>query len=116
MATGEMRSHTVEVIGSEPLKITLVFTDEPAALGAAYAPVNDLDLEVIAGAAPEAPVYKGNVFTGGQSGTGGVFDPLNNVEMVSLTAPVPAPTRSTCTPGSRGSPRDTRSPSRATCQ
>ncbi len=89
MATGEMRSHTVEVIGSDPLKITLVFTDEPAALGAAYAPVNDLDLEVVAGAGPEAPVYKGNVFAGGQSATGGAFDQLNNAEMVSLIAPVP---------------------------
>jgi len=89
MATGEVRSHTVEVLGSDPLKITLVFTDEPAAIGAAYAPVNDIDLEVIAGVEPEAPVYKGNVFANGQSETGGAFDPLNNVEMVSLTAPVP---------------------------
>jgi hypothetical protein len=89
MATGEMRSHTIEVIGSDPLKITLVFTDEPAALGAAFAQVNDLDLEVVAGVGPEAPVYKGNVFSGGQSATGGAFDPLNNAEMVLLAAPVP---------------------------
>ncbi len=89
LATDEMATHEIEVIGTDPLKITLVFTDEPAALGAGYTPVNDLDLEVIAGLDAGAPIYRGNVFSGGESATGGDFDPLNNVEVVFLSAPAP---------------------------
>jgi hypothetical protein len=46
--------------------------------------VNDLDLEV---EAPGGTLYKGNVFAGGQSTTGGSFDRLNVVEGVRLNSP-----------------------------
>jgi len=58
---------------SEPLRVTLVWTDFPAALSAAKTLVNDLDLKV---AGPNG-TYLGN---------GG--DTINNVEQVELLSPV----------------------------
>jgi hypothetical protein len=89
LESGEVAVHTVNVVGSSPLKITLVFTDEAAALGATLTPVNDLDLEVMPAGISEEPGWKGNVFANGSSAAGGTFDPLNNVEMVLLPAPFP---------------------------
>ena len=51
--------HTVTVIGPTQLKITLVFTDEAAALGATLTPVNDLDLEVTQPGSVEGWVTRG---------------------------------------------------------
>jgi hypothetical protein len=89
LETGETAVHTVNVVGSSQLKITLVFTDEAAALGATLTPVNDLDLEVVPAGVSEEPGWKGNVFANGSSAPGGSFDPLNNVEMVLIPAPFP---------------------------
>ena len=86
LETGESALHTVQITGQSPLKITLVYTDEAAALGAPFAPVNDLDLEVIPSVGT-GDGYKGNVFANGFSTLGGNFDPLNNVEMVFLPTP-----------------------------
>lgn len=69
---------------SEPLKITLAFTEPPAAVNAGFATVNDLDLEVFA---PGGLVYRGNVFAAGQSVADGARDERNNVEQVILNAP-----------------------------
>lgn len=64
---------------SKPFRVTLVWTDAPGATaGSAY--VNNLDLEVTVG----QQVYKGNVFSGAASITGGSFDAVNNVESVFL--------------------------------
>jgi hypothetical protein len=71
---------------SEPLRVTLAWTEPPAAAGAVLATVNNLDLEVIA---PDNTVYKGNVFAGGFSIPGGVADPINNLEQVSVNLPNP---------------------------
>jgi hypothetical protein len=87
LTTGGIATHQIHVNATSPLKITLVFTDEAAALGAAHTPVNDLDLEVATGGLLS---YKGNFFAGGESAQGGAFDPLNNVEMVLLSAPATA--------------------------
>ena len=85
LSTGESNSFNVSVQDpSEPLKITMVFTDVAAASGASFAPVNDLDLEVVS---PTGAVYRGNVFSGGQSTTGGSFDIRNNVEQVHINTP-----------------------------
>jgi subtilisin-like proprotein convertase family protein len=67
---------------SKPLKVTLAWTDPPPAgtLGDAF--VNDLDLEVAAG----GRTYRGNVFGGAWSRTGGSADARNNVESVYLPA------------------------------
>ncbi len=85
MSTSETTEYTVNVLGSgEPLKVTMVFTDVPAASGAGLAPVNDLDLEVVS---PSGSTYLGNVFSGGVSATGGTKDARNNVEQVLVAAP-----------------------------
>jgi subtilisin-like proprotein convertase family protein len=64
---------------SKPVKVTLVWTDPPGPLsGDAF--VNNLDLEVTAG----GRLYRGNVFGGSWSRTGGAADFRNNVESVYL--------------------------------
>ncbi len=68
--------------GTKPVRITLAWTDAPGAAGANPALVNNLDLEVVAG----GQTYRGNVFTNGQSTTGGTADNRNPVENVYLPA------------------------------
>ena len=66
--------------GGNPFKVSLVWTDYPASTSAATALVNDLDLVVTA---PNGTtMYRGNVFSGGWSQTGGSADRTNNVENV----------------------------------
>jgi hypothetical protein len=76
---------------SKPVRVALVWTDPPAAGDPAL--VNDLNLSVTVGGTP----YKGNVFSGGISITGGAFDTLNNVEMVRLPPGTPGGTAATIT-------------------
>lgn len=61
--------------GSDPLRITLVWTDYPASTSASKALVNDLDLVVVL---PDATILRGN----------GATDRLNNVEGVDISSPV----------------------------
>lgn len=66
---------------SQPLRVTLAWTDAPGpTTGSAY--VNNLDLTVTAGGS----TYRGNVFSGQFSATGGAADVRNNVESVFLPA------------------------------
>lgn len=69
---------------SKPLRITLAWTDAPGASGSSAPLVNNLDLEVTAG----GNTYRGNVFNGAFSATGGSADTKNNVESVFLPAGV----------------------------
>jgi hypothetical protein len=69
---------------SQPLRITLAWTDYPALPNSSSAPVNDLDLEVTT---PDGTVYLGNHIENGLSLPGGSPDALNNVEQVILPAP-----------------------------
>ncbi len=72
---------------SEPLKITLAYTDVPGNPAAVIALVNDLDLEVIA---PSGRIYRGNRFDSGESiPDADGADAINNVEAVHLARPVP---------------------------
>lgn len=65
----------------QPFHVSLVWTDAPGPLsGNAY--VNNLDLEVAVG----GQTYRGNVFSGATSVTGGSFDVRNNVENVLVPA------------------------------
>lgn len=73
---------------AKPVRVTLVWTDPPGAANANPALVNNLDLSVTIG----ANTYKGNVFTGGVSTTGGSADTVNNVENVFLPAGIAAGT------------------------
>lgn len=70
---------------SEPLEVTLAWTDYPSIPAAAINLVNDLDLEVTG----PGGTFRGNVFSGGVSTTGGVADRRNTVEQVLIAAPTP---------------------------
>jgi hypothetical protein len=84
LSTGETDGLCFEVVDEgEPLRVTLAFTDVPAALNASDAVVNDLDLEVLG---PEG-MYAGNDFADGRSRPGGSADPRNTVEQVFLPSP-----------------------------
>lgn len=83
-ASGQQRVITGNVADStKPFRVTLVWTDPPGpTTGAAF--INNLDLEVVIG----GQSYKGNVFTGAFSATGGSADPRNNLESVLIPAGV----------------------------
>ncbi|HEX8682241.1 MAG TPA: S8 family serine peptidase [Ardenticatenaceae bacterium] len=70
--------YTVGTNGT-PFKVTLVWSDYASTEAAAKNLVNDLDLTVTA---PNGTVYRGNVFAGGWTQTGGTADRVNNVENV----------------------------------
>ncbi len=67
-----------------PFKATLAWTDYPSTPAAMPHINNDLDLEVVG----PGGTYLGNVFTAGQSTTGGMADRINTVEQVVLNAPM----------------------------
>lgn len=80
--SGQLRSVTGTVNSTnKPFRVTLAWTDAPGSTtGSAYK--NNLDLVVRVG----TNTYKGNVFNGRYSVTGGVADAENNVESVFLPA------------------------------
>lgn len=69
--------------GSKPVRVTLVWTDPPGISDPAL--VNNLDLTVTV----DGVTYKGNVFSNGNSVSGGSYDTRNNVENVFLPAGIP---------------------------
>jgi subtilisin-like proprotein convertase family protein len=81
-ATGQTRTFTGTIADStKPFRVTVAWTDAPGSTsGAAYN--NNIDLTVTVG----ANTYKGNVFSGASSVTGGVADAADNVESVFLPA------------------------------
>ncbi len=81
-ATGNTYTLTGNVASSgSPFRVALAWTDAPGATtGNAY--VNNLDLEVTV----NGTLYRGNVFSGGASITGGTADVRNNAECVFLPA------------------------------
>lgn len=84
LTTSQMHIYTVVVPAGAEFRATLVWFDPTAALGAGIQLVNNLDLEV---EGPGPTLWRGNVFSGGVSTTGGSADALNTVEQVRLTAP-----------------------------
>jgi hypothetical protein len=86
LETGEINEYTLVSVGSgAEFRATLTWFDAEAMAGAASALVNNLDLEVVA---PGGSVYRGNVFTGNVSSTGGAADAKDTVEQVRFTTPV----------------------------
>jgi len=81
-ASGATFTRTGNVVNTGlPLRVVLTWTDAPGpTTGNAY--VNNLDLEVTVG----ATLYRGNVFTGASSTSGGTADVRNNTECVFLPA------------------------------
>ncbi len=85
LTTGDSIESALEVVTSaEPLHITLTWTEPAATSGAAFAQVNDLDLEVIA---PSGDIFRGNAFADGASIADGGRDDRNNVEQVVVPNP-----------------------------
>ncbi len=83
-STGQVYEFNGAIVDSQkPLRVTLAWTDAPGpTTGNAY--VNNLDLEVIV----NGQTYRGNVFSGANSISGGVADVRNNIESVFLPAGV----------------------------
>jgi hypothetical protein len=80
LATGGSASHQFTIgTADSPFKVSLVWSDYPSTAAASINLVNDLDLIVTS---PTGTVYRGNVFSGGWSQTGGSADRRNNVENV----------------------------------
>jgi hypothetical protein len=82
-STNEDRAFTFSVTAGEAFKATLAWTDFPSTPAANPHLNNDLDL-IVTG---PAGTFKGNVFSGGVSATGGVADRRNTLEQVLLAAP-----------------------------
>jgi hypothetical protein len=83
-ASGQTRTYSGAVADtSKPFRVTLAWTDAPGSTTGSAAN-NDLDLTVTVGGV----TYKGNVFQGEYSVSGGSADTLDNVESVFLPAGV----------------------------
>ena len=84
LANGQYLEYTINVVdGTVPLEVSLCWTDFPGSPAAAVQLVNNLDLTV----SKSATVYKGNVYSGGVSVTGGSYDNRNVEESVLVAAP-----------------------------
>jgi hypothetical protein len=84
LMTGDYVEYKVYVAAATvPLKVTLVWTDYPGNPNAAVELVNDLNLTVSDG----VNTYKGNVYSSGQSLTGGSYDSRNVEENVRRNIP-----------------------------
>lgn len=86
-ASGQTRTlNGVVANAAKPFRVTLAWTDAPGSTtGNAYN--NNLDLTVTVGGS----TYKGNVFSGSNSITGGTNDVKNNLENVFIPAGVSGP-------------------------
>jgi hypothetical protein len=97
--TGDYVQYTVTVADdTEPLKITLTWTDLQT--GASGYAVNNLNLLVTA---PNATQYRGNVFSGSWSVSGGSHDAVNNTEAVYIQKPATGPWTIRVTDAAHGS-------------
>ena len=109
LATSEVEEFPLQVTAGQPLKVTLAWTDPEGSTLSTVELVNNLDLEVVD---PAANVYRGNVFSGGQSATGGAADALNNIEEVFLKTPAAGTwtlrVKATRVPGTPSEPASTR--------
>src|SRR5215813_12311044 len=89
ITTGETHTYQLTNVSTvEPLRVTLVWSDPKATIGASVALVNDLDLEVVD---PQGAVFRGNVnFANAysQPANGAAFDNRNPVEAVYIQYPL----------------------------
>jgi hypothetical protein len=77
LSPGDNIVYTGKIVdGTKPFRVSLVWTDPPAATDPAL--INNLDLTVTV----NGNTYRGNVFSGGLSVAGGSNDTKNNVEQV----------------------------------
>jgi hypothetical protein len=85
-STNQDRSFTFTVATGQSFKVTLAWTDFPSTPAANPHLNNDLDLIVTN---PAGTTLRGNVFSGGQSASGGSADRRNTLEQVLLASPLP---------------------------
>jgi len=85
LLTNDYVEYSYSVNAGTRLKVSLVYSDYEGDPAASKMLVNDLNLLVTV---PGGTQYKGNVFSGGWSATGGNNDTTNNVECVNFAAPV----------------------------
>jgi hypothetical protein len=84
VATGETYTRQITVASGTPFKVSVAWTDYPAAAGSGSPlVVNDLDLEV----SGPSGTFRGNNFSGNWSATGGSADRYNVVENVYIQNP-----------------------------
>jgi hypothetical protein len=84
LATNASATYQMSVgTAGAPLKVSLVWSDYASTETATKNLVNDLDLTLTS---PSGTVYRGNVFSGGWSASGGTADRSNNVENAYLPA------------------------------
>ena len=82
--TGQNKTYNIAIDSqSEPLEVTLVWTDYLSTPAAAINLVNNLNLVVVG----PSGTYHGNVFSGGESVPGGTADNRNVVESVYIKTP-----------------------------
>jgi len=80
LSSGQVSSYSFDITRSgEPLKVVLAWSDYPGSSSSSTQLRNDLDLEITN---PNGQLYKGNVFTNGQSVVNGDKDSKNNVEVM----------------------------------
>lgn len=85
LLTGEFVEYQVYVAANtQPFKVSLCWTDYPGSPANSVQLVNNLNLVVTD---PTSTVYRGNVYSGGQSNTGGSADNLNVEECVQRNTP-----------------------------
>ena len=85
LRTGDSALYQITVTNaSHPLRVVMCYSDTAGPTSGARVLVNDLDLTVIS---PTGTPYLGNVWSGGQSQTGGTRDSLNETECFRLNAP-----------------------------
>jgi hypothetical protein len=84
LLTNDYVEYSYSVVAGTRLKVSLVWTDFEGDPAASKMLVNNMNLLV---KNPSAVEYKGNVYTGGYSTTGGSYDTLNNVECFNIAAP-----------------------------
>jgi len=85
LQTGDSAVYTVNVASpGRPLRVAMCYSDYPGTARASKIIVNDISLTTIN---PTGTEYKGNVWSGGQSQTGGNYDTLNVEECTRNNAP-----------------------------
>lgn len=86
LAAGGSRTFQFRVTNTnQPLRVTMAFTDAPAAAGASVIPINNVNLRVTT---PAGTTFWGNSFnSSGTSITPGSADNINSVEMVNIPSP-----------------------------
>jgi len=85
LRTGDSALYQITVnSGTQSFRVVMCYSDTAGPMQGARILVNDLDLTVIS---PSGTSYLGNVWSGGQSTTGGTRDSINETECFRLNAP-----------------------------